>query len=137
VPNGIDLIIADHRKVDELFAELEATGSAGCAGLVMEALTQHDEAEQHALYPLIGQLLGHEMVDEALLAHSRVKMLMEAARASEGPQLALVMDELRTAVQAHVADEESRLLPALAESATPVQLDELGARIMQVKQRVG
>jgi hypothetical protein len=37
----------------------------------------------------------------------------------------------------HVADEEQNILPALAEHATPQQLEGLGARIMQAKQRGG
>jgi len=137
MPNGIDLIVADHRQVDELFAELDTKGSAACAAQIMDLLTAHDEAEQHALYPLARLQLGADAVDGALLAHSRVKMLLEQARASEGPQLVLVLDELREAVKEHVADEEGRLLPALAAACTPIQLDDLGARIEQVKLRVG
>jgi len=137
VPNGIDLIIADHRMVDELFAELDAKASATCAARIMDLLTAHDEAEEHALYPMAALQLGPDAVDEAILAHSRMKMLLEQARASERPQLVLALEEPRAAVKAHVADEEARLLPALAAATTPVQLDELGARIEQVKLRVG
>ena len=36
-----------------------------------------------------------------------------------------------------MADEEKHLLPALREAATDRQLDELGGRILQAKQRVG
>jgi len=36
-----------------------------------------------------------------------------------------------------VADEEKRLLPAMRKAATVQQLDELGGRILQAKQRVG
>ena len=44
---------------------------------------------------------------------------------------------LRALVADHVADEENVMLPALATQATPEQLDGLGSRILQIKQRVG
>jgi len=45
--------------------------------------------------------------------------------------------QLQQLVTAHVKDEETKLLPALAEKATAAQLDGLAARIEQAKQRVG
>ena len=45
---------------------------------------------------------------------------------------------LRALVEEHVADEEKNLLPALLQKPRPTQqLDELGARILQAKQRGG
>ncbi len=44
---------------------------------------------------------------------------------------------LRLLVQDHVKDEEQELLPALSDTATPAQLDGLGARLLQAKQRGG
>ena len=49
----------------------------------------------------------------------------------------MAVEGLRGLVDAHVADEEKRLLPRLAKAATPAQLDWLGAHIEQTKQRVG
>jgi hypothetical protein len=40
-------------------------------------------------------------------------------------------------VQRHVDDEEKNLLPALSDQSTDQQLDGLGARILQAKQRGG
>jgi hypothetical protein len=44
---------------------------------------------------------------------------------------------LRQLVADHVQDEEQNLLPALAEAASDAELDTLGARILQAKQRGG
>jgi hemerythrin superfamily protein len=138
MPNGIELILADHRKLDDLFASFDETGEASVIGQVIDALKAHDDAEQAALYPLTGHLLGDEALIERLAAaHSLVKKQIDAMIALEGPPLVDAFNVLRQLVQDHVADEEANLLPALGGSATAQQLDGLAARIFQAKQRGG
>jgi hemerythrin superfamily protein len=138
MPNGIDLILADHQEVAELFARFDETGDGTVVGVIMDRLTLHDDAEHGALYPLVGVVLGDEdMVLDAANAHSAVKAQMDVVSALEGPALVEAVASLRAMVEAHVDDEEQRILPALAEAATAAQLDGLGARILQIKQRVG
>jgi hypothetical protein len=62
---------------------------------------------------------------------------MEHVRGQEGAALVAAMGQLHVAVANHVGDEETHLLPALQKKATTTQLDALGARIEQNKQRVG
>jgi hemerythrin superfamily protein len=138
MPNGIDLIRADHELVDQLFAEFSATGQGSPVGQIVDALKAHDEAEHFALYALTRELLGDvDVIKRADAAHSAVKRQIDLVCGLEGPPLEAAVEKLRILVQAHVADEEKNLLPALGEAATPEQLDALGARIMQVKQRGG
>ena len=136
--NGIDLILLDHREVDELFARFDETGDGSVIGVVIDKLTAHDDAEHAALYPLLGAVLGDEdMISRAARAHSEVKKQIDTIKSLEGPPLTDAFSVLRTLVQTHVADEEGVMLPALAANATAAQLDGLGARILQTKQRVG
>jgi hemerythrin superfamily protein len=138
MPNGIDLIVADHREVDELFAEFESDPQGAVVGRLMAALTAHDEAEQHALYPMAGTLLGDlGLIERSATAHSLVKKQFDLIKSLEGEPLVAAVNGLRQLVTEHVADEEQNLLPALAEAASPQQLEALGARILQVKQRGG
>ena len=138
MPNGIDLILQDHEQVNDLFAAFDDTGDATLIGRVVDCLKAHDDAEQAALYPLIGNLVGDTaMIDRAGHAHSAVKKQIDLLVTLEGPPLVHAFAELRRLVDTHVADEQDNLLPALAAAATPEQLDELGARILQAKQRGG
>jgi len=138
MPNGIDLILADHQTVNGLFAEFDTKRDAGTIGLAIAALKAHDEAEQAALYPLAGKLLGDlELIQRSEEAHSMVKKQFDLIAMLEGPPLIAAFEELQRLVTAHVEDEEKNLLPALAEAATPQQLDALGARFLQAKQRGG
>lgn len=139
MPDGIDLILADHQAVSSLFDEFEATKDAGLLGVIIDQLTAHDDAEQQALYPLAAIVLDGAAVslDESLLAHAAVKRQIDHLRAQEGAPFLDAVRVLRGLVDEHVADEEKRLLPALRRAATDRQLDELGGRILQAKQRVG
>jgi hemerythrin superfamily protein len=138
MPNGIDLILADHQTVNELFDQFEASNDANIIGMVVDKLKAHDDAEQAALYPFVGVILGDEaLIERSANAHSMVKKQFDFMTILEGPALVEAFRNLRAIVDKHVADEESNLLPALAAQATPQQLEELGARILQAKQRVG
>lgn len=134
--SGIDLILADHELVKQLFHQFESTGDGTIIGQIVAALIAHDEAEHGALYPMAGQILG----DDGLLgafdqAHWQVKSLIEHLASLEGDPLIATVLELRGAVEAHVQEEEKKLLPQLATAATGAQLAELAARIDHVKQR--
>jgi hemerythrin superfamily protein len=138
MPNGIDLILADHERVNGLFARFDETGDATLVGQIVDALSAHDQAEHGALYPLAGELLGDAaMLERYSHAHSLVKKTIDKLLGLEGQPLIDEVSALQAAVSEHVADEESKLLPALAKAATPSQLDGLAARIEQIKQRVG
>lgn len=138
MPNGIDLILQDHATVNDLFARFDETGDATLIGQVVDCLKAHDDAEQAALYPMTGNLLGDAgMIERSARAHSAVKKQIDLIGTLEGPPLVDAFTELRHLVDTHVADEQDNILPALADAATPQQLEELGARILQAKQRGG
>jgi len=138
MPNGIDLILADHERVASLFDEFGRSGDAGLVGQIIDQLAGHDDAEHAALYPLAAIVLDDaDLLDRSLAAHAAVKQQIDQLKAQEGPPFVDAVAVLRALVEDHVADEEKNLLPALRQAATDRQLDELGGRILQAKQRVG
>jgi len=138
MPNGIDLILADHQKVNDLFARFDETLDGGIVGQVIDSLQAHDDAEHGALYPLAATILGdNALVVRLAAAHSLVKKQIDNVKHLEGAPLVDAVRALQVIVTEHVQDEETNLLPSLAERATPQQLEGLGARILQIKQRVG
>ncbi len=138
MPNGIDLILADHQRVDALFTAFAESGDATLVGQIIDALSMHDQAEHSALYPLAGHVLGDtDLIERSAAAHSGVKKLIDRIKHLEGDPLAAAVTDLARVVRLHVEDEEQNLLPALADQCSPAQLEGLGARIEQTKQRVG
>lgn len=138
MPNGIDLILADHRRVEDLFARFADTRDGTLIGQVIDALHAHDDAEHAALYPLVAVHLNDLSVIERLTAaHSAIKKQIDLISSLEGPPLVDAFDVLHAVVTDHVRYEEDSVLPVLNEQGTPEQLEGLGARILQAKQRVG
>jgi hemerythrin superfamily protein len=138
MPNGIDLIIADHERVDALFTAFAETGEPTLVGRIVDALSVHDQAEHSALYPLAGHVLGDtDLIERSAAAHSGVKKLIDRLQHLEGAPLLQAVADLAEVVRVHVRDEEQHLLPALSRACSPAQLDGLGARLQQTKQRVG
>ena len=140
MPNGIDLILADHRSVNELFAQFDETGD-GDADRPSHRLRSRRTTtpSRRRSIRFAGQAARRRRHDRTVDAWRipLVKKQIDLIGTLEGPPLISAFEELRRLVDTHVADEQDHILPALAEVATSQQLDELGARILQAKQRGG
>jgi len=77
------------------------------------------------------------LIARSAAAHSLMKQQMDLIRSLEGAPLTAAVMQLQELVSTHMDEEESKLLPALADKATAAQLEGLAARMEQVKQRVG
>src|ERR1022692_3700863 len=81
-PDAIALLKADHRKVEELFAEYEKTAKSvkkyEIAITICDELTVHAALEEKAFYPVAKEALGKEadLVDEATVEHASLKWLI-------------------------------------------------------------
>ena len=136
--NGIELILADHQRISQLFEEFRRTTDATAVGQVLQELNDHDAAEHAALYPFSVALLGNPRVLHRFdLAHAEIKRCSERVRDQEGEALGRAMELLAQTVTDHVADEEKNLLAPLQKKASSDQLQALATRIDQNKQRVG
>ena len=78
-----------------------------------------------------------ELVGRCKQAHSEVKRQIDLVNGLEGAPLVEAVTALQELVAAHVQDEETELFPRLADIASAAQLEALGARLLQAKQRVG
>ena len=138
MPNGIDLILADHRRVEALFATFAETGDGRhhrpgrrCAGRPRRRRARRALPARRSRARRRG---GDRAVGAGALRREEADRPPQDA---EGAPLVEAFETLRLLVQEHVDDEEKNLLPALADKATDQQLDGLGARILQAKQRGG
>ncbi len=88
MPNGIDLILADHERVSSLFARFDESGDGTLVGQIVGDLIAHDEAEHGALYPIALVVLGDaDLIAAFDDAHTRIKQLIEQLLQLEGPPL--------------------------------------------------
>ncbi|MFI9564422.1 hemerythrin domain-containing protein [Streptomyces rishiriensis] len=140
--NVIQELTADHREVDELFAQIEALPEADrqrrelADRLTME-LIRHSVAEEEHLYPTVRRYVdgGDDLADKEIADHAEVEHMLkelEGCQPGDARFDALIL-RLKNSVTAHVDDEENRLFPMLADVCSADALAELGEKVRSAK----
>lgn len=122
--SGAPIKLAEHhRHCDALFAAAgEAAGAGDWKVLVArvaalrEALLAHFRHEEERIFPLYEQTSGEEGATEALCAeHDDMRAalwtLATYSPENDSPRYCSELTELRSAFDAHAADEERRMYP--------------------------
>ncbi|MET8563082.1 hemerythrin domain-containing protein [Streptomyces flaveolus] len=139
--DALDVLMHDHRMVEQLFRDYEAAASdrqrRGVVELLVRELSKHAALEEMLLYPLARKVLpdGDREIDEHLSEHMGVKQtLLALDRLGEGDQrTGELVAELRREVSEHIQEEEGTLMPRLREAVSQRELDRLGELIGQAK----
>jgi iron-sulfur cluster repair protein YtfE (RIC family) len=134
-PLALELLMADHRKVEGLFEsyekakEAEDEGRVEIARRICGELTVHAQVEEELFYPWLRENLEddeREMVEEAEVEHSGAKDLIaqiEASTEVDAPYDAKVK-VLSEYIKHHVKEEENEIFPEVRGEKDV--LDELG-----------
>ncbi len=144
--DAIEMLTDDHRRVDELFEDYEATKDSAddddkeqrVVAICVE-LTVHATVEEEIFYPAAREAFADDegdLLDEAEVEHSMVKELVDQLSAMS-PAEALYDAKVKVLaeyVKHHVQEEEEKIFPALRE--TDLDLEALGAEIAQRKQEL-
>jgi hemerythrin superfamily protein len=136
VPNVIELIEKDHREVEALFEKFEATGDRSVATQICEELDHHTAAEEKVVYPAIASDVsgGKKMVDEGVDEHKEARQLVGRIRqTSDHDHLVELVAELKQAVEHHVHEEESEILPKTGKALDARRLEQLGEEFQAAK----
>jgi hemerythrin superfamily protein len=135
----ISLIKADHRKVDQLFAEYVASDdNAEKEKIIMQVIDDlrvHAGAEEGKVYPVLDKQ-DHNGSNECLEEHHLIKILIEELSGMHqiNDKVDAKMKVLSEVVKHHVNEEENKYLPELEKSGE--DLDELGEEFMAEKERL-
>jgi hemerythrin-like domain-containing protein len=144
-PLAIELLMADHRKVEDLFEQYEAEKEGddgikrGIATRICGELTVHAQVEEELFYPWLRENLDEddmEMVEEAQVEHNGAKDLIaqiEAAEEVDATYDAMVK-VLSEYIKHHVKEEENEIFPAV--SSKREELDELGQEMSSRKEEL-
>jgi len=139
-PNITTMIRMDHTHVVALFHRYKVDGSASRRRALISnaclALEVHAQLEEEIFYPALAAVLGpDDVLAKSEPEHNEMRRIIGELRARTTQESADVDSscddlffELMRSVLHHVADEESRLLPA-AERLLSDQLAELGSRM--------
>lgn len=139
----LTLIEADHRKVEELFAEAESTKGAKklqeCFNQIYKELNLHAHAEELVFYPAMQEHEEtQEYIEEAEEEHNSAKILLEEMKAlgANDSEFKTRMEHLKEAVTHHVEEEESEIFAAVRECMGDQELQDLGQEFQAAKSRM-
>jgi hemerythrin superfamily protein len=138
----ISVIITDHREVEEAFGELERrTGTPqhrrDLVEHVITELVRHSVAEEQFMYPEARKALpdGDELADHEIAEHAEAEQVMKDLEGVDAtdPRFDDLLGKLISEVRNHIQEEESELLPRLAEACSADRLRELGRKVTAAK----
>ncbi len=132
------MLKADHKLVDGLFKQFEATNSDKKKKDIVEnicrELTIHAQVEEEIFYPAVQKALSdHELVPEAYVEHASLKILIADLKGQEpdGDMYDAKVKVLSEYVKHHVKEEEKEMFPDVKD--TKLDLVQLGALMSQRK----
>ena len=141
--DGLQLLTADHRKVEGLFADFEkASGTAAKEKLVRQICTElkvHTQIEEEIYYPAIRGKVEDADLDEAFVEHDSAKLLINELEAAEPDESfydakVKVLSEL---IEHHVKEEEKQRDNLFQQTrAADIDLIALGAKLAARKQEL-
>ncbi|MEY2475838.1 MAG: hypothetical protein QOG87_1153 [Actinomycetota bacterium] len=133
--DAIELLIADHRTVEQLFKQYgAATNDPGVANYAAETIVRelsiHAVIEEQVLYPMIRRTLpdGDALADHALREHQEVKELLTEVDGKDAtdPEVRATLVKIDQSVAKHVEEEEHELFPAMRECCGQDDMQRMG-----------
>ena len=141
----IELLKADHKKVDKMFKDFEKMKekdrerAVELVETILTELTVHAQIEEEIFYPTMRESGGDsitELLDEAEVGHSTAKDLI-AQISSMSPDDDLYDAKVKVLgeyVKHHVKEEEDEMFPKAKKA--DVDMEELGTMLLQRKQEL-
>lgn len=130
MPDAVDLLIKDHREVQQLFKRYEASkgdddAKVAIADQVCRMLRVHTRLEEEVFYPAIRGALkdGDEQIDEAVVEHQTAQRLMDEIEggAVDDPLYDAKVKVLSELVDHHVEEEETEMFKEVREAGLDLQ----------------
>jgi hemerythrin superfamily protein len=139
----LSLIATEHREVEQLFKEMEASKDSkklqNYFNQIYTALNLHAQVEEFVFYPALREYKETEQyIEEAEEEHNSVKILLEQMK-SLGPkdsEFETKLKHLKESVTHHVEEEESEIFDAVRKCMNEQKLQELGQTFQETKKRL-
>src|SRR5687768_6837740 len=139
MPDPIEMLMQDHREVEQLFARYQQSQDPALVEKICTELTVHAAAEEKVMYPVLGADVsgGKGMRQHAEKEHQEVKdAIFEIERLGYGdPGVDQFMQTIMSGVAEHVQEEESEVFPKMREAITADRMEEIGSELDATKQQ--
>ena len=133
MPNAVDVLEQDHRRVEMLFADFEQAGDQSIAVQICQELEIHTTLEEEIVYPVLRQRVDQGLAQEAQKEHDEAKDLIKKIKGGlGGAALTQTVMKLKESVEHHVQEEETQVFPKMTQTVGE-DLFEMGERIQRRK----
>jgi hemerythrin superfamily protein len=139
----IDVLMTDHREVEEMFAELEGLFGPGAdterrrqvTDEVTIELVKHAVAEEVAVYPRVKDKVSAEEAERAKREHAEAEETMKRLEKmdSDDPRFEAEIRTLMAEIREHVAEEEGQMFPHMRTVFTDEELVDMGRHVAAIK----
>ncbi len=138
--NITEIISMDHRKVDTIFMEIEKTEDPQKLqeffGQLYKDLSVHAEAEEQIVYPAVRSYYTNtqELYDE----QAAMKQMLAQIKAlnPSASNFKAQIQQLKTAVQAHVKEEENDMFPQIRRNLSEAQMEQMATQFKAAKSTI-
>ena len=141
--DAFNLLKTDHRKVEELFSQLESASGGQAKMRVFEQikteLELHTHIEETIFYPATEEpKQTHDLTLEAYEEHNVVKKLLQELSRAKSPneEWEAKAKVLQENVEHHVEEEENELFPKASKALSSEELETLGEQMESEKERM-
>jgi len=130
---AFELLMQDHREVEQLFDQFAASGDRAVAIQICDELSIHATIEEEMIYPLLRAKVAADVADEARDEHTEASKVIARIYAMDPDDgnLKAEIEELRQIIDHHVQEEESQIFPqmeAILPDTVPLLGNELADR---------
>ena len=140
----IDLVVQDHREVEQLFDQLQATEDAAkraeLFSQIRGELERHATAEERVLYPRVKKDVpdGKKESKDATEEHDEIRASLKEVEEHDPASdlFVLAVAQLIATTKHHVGVEEEELLPDFRANSDTSERDELGRQFEEEKGKV-
>jgi hemerythrin superfamily protein len=139
--DAVALLKADHRKVEQLFADFEKAGGDGRKQKIAEQicleLSVHATIEEEIFYPACEGKIEEDLLKEAYVEHDGAKVLIAEIEAG-GPSdeyYDAKVKVLQEQIEHHVKEEEQRMEGMFAQARKAgIDMEALGEQLLRRKE---
>lgn len=140
MPDFIQILQADHREVEELFAQYKSSPDPAVVHKICTELKVHTTAEERVVYPVLASDLygGTQMKDHAEHEHREVNDAIAEIerRGYTDSDIDPFVQTIMTGVREHVQEEENEVFPKMRMTLGEERRESLGAELERVKQQL-
>lgn len=141
----IDVLVHDHREVEQMFTQLESLRGSTDGALrqrrrelvdsVIIELVRHSVAEETEVYPRVKEKVSADEAEHAVHDHAEAEETMKRLDQMDldDPEFEPLLETLIREVREHVAEEESQIFADMRQRFTPEELVAMADKVHRVK----